>query len=597
MSEAKHPDTKSSSSPKIGVFVCHCGGNIADYVDVEAVARAVANEPGVYLARDQVFSCSDAAQQDMIDVITADQLDGIVIASCSPKLHMHTFRNMAGRGGMNPYQYVHVNLREQCAWAHRDDREAATRKAIALVKAGIAKCRLTRPLEPLSLKTTPAVVIIGAGIAGLRSALALSDLGIRVYLVEKSDRVGGYVGQWHALFPDDVDGARLVDQLLEQIRQRDNITLYTGAELVDKTGVVGGFTLTIRQANGNNDVIQAGAIIVATGTALYQPASGELGYGHPQVTTLDAFKRHVESIATGSLTWDGKPVRTVAYIYCVGNRQKKSASCPNPNTYCGRFCCSATVHTSAWVSRRFPEVRQYHLFRDMRAYGRNELLYEEARNAGAVFIRFEENEPPTVTPSDDTNLLVTVKDQLTGGETLELPVDLVVLVTGPVPARNESLQQLLKLPLSKEGFFKEIHLKLRPVETVIDGVFIAGSCQSPKNLEESAGSGLAAVSKAAALLLKGSVNKEPLVARVDPEACAWCGQCDAACPYGAIECVNENGHEVARVIETLCKGEGACVPVCPKDAVFVEGCTDAQIRAMIDSLAGQPEPVKEEVAG
>ncbi|HPO30474.1 MAG TPA: FAD-dependent oxidoreductase, partial [Candidatus Hydrogenedentes bacterium] len=273
MSEAKHPDTKSSSSPKIGVFVCHCGGNIADYVDVEAVARAVANEPGVYLARDQVFSCSDAAQQDMIDVITADQLDGIVIASCSPKLHMHTFRNMAGRGGMNPYQYVHVNLREQCAWAHRDDREAATRKAIALVKAGIAKCRLTRPLEPLSLKTTPAVVIIGAGIAGLRSALALSDLGIRVYLVEKSDRVGGYVGQWHALFPDDVDGARLVDQLLEQIRQRDNITLYTGAELVDKTGVVGGFTLTIRQANGNNDVIQAGAIIVATGTALYQPAS------------------------------------------------------------------------------------------------------------------------------------------------------------------------------------------------------------------------------------------------------------------------------------------------------------------------------------
>ncbi|HOJ69317.1 MAG TPA: 4Fe-4S dicluster domain-containing protein, partial [Candidatus Hydrogenedentes bacterium] len=150
---------------------------------------------------------------------------------------------------------------------------------------------------------------------------------------------------------------------------------------------------------------------------------------------------------------------------------------------------------------------------------------------------------------------------------------------------------------SKEGFFKEIHLKLRPVETVIDGVFIAGSCQSPKNLEESAGSGLAAVSKAAALLLKGSVKKEPLVARVDPEACAWCGQCDAACPYGAIECVNENGHEVARVIETLCKGEGACVPVCPKDAVFVEGCTDAQIRAMIDSLAGQPEPVKEEVAG
>lgn len=595
MSDTSKPS--SEYTPKIGVFVCHCGGNIADYVDVEAVAKAAADEPGVYLARDQVFSCSDAAQQDMIDVITADQLDGIVIASCSPKLHMYTFRNMAGRGGMNPYQYVHVNLREQCAWAHRDDREAATRKAIALVKAGIAKCRLTRPLQPLTLKTTPAALIIGAGIAGLRSALALSDMGIRVYLVEKAEQVGGRIGQWHALFPDDVDGVRLIRDLMEQIRQRDNITVYTGAEVVDKTGVVGGFTLTIRKADGETEAVQAGAVIVATGTDLYQPAPGEFGWGHPRVTTLDAFKRQAESIGGGTLTWEGKPVRTIAYIYCVGNRQKKSTSCPNPNTYCGRYCCSAAVHTSAWVSRRFPEARQYHLFRDMRAYGRNELLYEEARSAGAVFIRFGEDAPPTVTPESSERLLITVADELTGGEMLELPVDLLVLVTGPVPARNEALQQLLKLPLSREGFFKEIHLKLRPVETVIDGVFIAGSCQSPKNLEESAGSGLAAVSKAAALLLRGFVNKEPLVARVDPEACVWCGQCDAACPYGAVECVNENGREVARIIETLCKGEGACVPVCPKDAVFVEGCTDGQIKAMIASLAGQSDPVKEEVAG
>jgi heterodisulfide reductase subunit A len=519
----------------------------------------------------------------MIRDITADELDGLVIASCSPKLHMHTFRGMAERGGMNPYQYVHVNLREQCAWAHRNDREAATRKAVELVRAGIAKCRLSAPLHPQRLETAPKALVIGAGIAGMRAALALSDLGLSVHLVEKSKQTGGWVGRWDRLFPDDQSGGELAAGLLERVRARQNITLFTDAEVVEKTGTIGNFQVKVRVGGGDTVSLQAGAIIVATGVDTYSPAEGEYGWGTPGVVTLDEFKRLAEKGA-GALTHNGKPVRSVAYIYCVGNRQKKSASCPKPNTYCGRYCCTAAVHTSACVQELHPDIRQYHLFRDMRTYGRNEMLYERARDRGAVFIRFAENAPPEVR-REDGGLVVAVKDELTANTPLEIPADLVVLVTGMVPRENAALTELLKVPASKDGFFNEIHIKLRPVETVIDGVFIAGGCQSPKTMEESVSSALAAVGKAGALLLKGHVDLEPLVARVDAERCVWCGKCDEACPYGAIACVEENGKEVARVLTELCKGEGACVPVCPADAVTVEGYTDAQITAMIDAMA------------
>ncbi len=574
---------------KIGVFICHCGGNISDYVNVKEVAEAVASEPGVEVSKNHMFTCSDAAQQEMIAEIQEKKLDGLVIASCSPKLHLFTFRGMATRGGINPYQYVHVNLREQCSWAHRNDKKSATEKGIELVRAGIAKCRLTEPLQPIRIETTKKALVIGAGAAGLRAALALSNMGISVYVVEKEPQAGGWTKEWHSLFPDNRDGAQIVNTLLKQVSERENIALYTNANVTEKSGCVGDFEVKVSVGGAETITLNVGAIVVSTGFETYRPKDGEFGYGLDGVVTLDEFKKLIES-GGQSLSYKGKAVNTVAYIYCVGSRQRKSESCPKPNLYCSRYCCNAAVHSASVAQEKFPRLHQFHLFRDMRTYGKNELLYEKARAEGSVFLRFSDDKPPSVERSGN-GLLVRVQDELTGNETIEIPADLVVLVTGMMPRANESLTDTLKLPLSRDGFYNEIHIKLRPVETVVDGVFIAGSCQSPKSISESVESALAASSKTGALLMKGYVDLEPLIATIDKDKCLWCGLCQAACPYGAIERVMCDGKEIAHVIEALCKGEGGCVPVCAGDAIDITGYTNEQITAMIDAFAKEEAAV------
>jgi heterodisulfide reductase subunit A2 len=293
-----------------------------------------------------------------------------------------------------------------------------------------------------------------------------------------------------------------------------------------------------------------------------------------------------------SLTFHGRPVGSVAFIYCVGSRQVESEECPQPNSWCSRYCCKATAHLGVRIAtqeeRGGHRVSQYHLYRDMRTYGHGEVLYERARRGGALFLRFADDAPPTVEQGAE-GLTVRVRDELTGGAELEIPADLVVLVTGMVPRQNERLVDVLKVPVGKDGFFNEIHLKLRPVETVIDGVFLAGTAQGPKSMAESVGSALAAVSKAGALLKKGFVDLEPLIARVDPDRCTWCGECLKACPYSAVQKISWGTKDIAYIIGSQCKGEGACVPVCPYDALDIEGYTDAQITAMID--AGAPAEV------
>ncbi|KPK34024.1 MAG: 4Fe-4S ferredoxin, partial [Phycisphaerae bacterium SG8_4] len=260
----------------------------------------------------------------------------------------------------------------------------------------------------------------------------------------------------------------------------------------------------------------------------------------------------------------------------------------HPNLYCSRYCCSAAVHTASQIQERNPEVHQFHLYRDMRTYGKYEVLYEEVARKESVFLRFDDAEPPEVVAEEGRHL-VKVKGQLPAGEELEIPVDLVVLVTGMVPRQNDKLIDVLKLPVGTDGFLNEIHPKLRPVETVMDGVFIAGAAQGPKTLAESVASSLAAVSKAAALVKKGYVDLDPHIAVVNPDRCVWCGECQAACPYGAIEKDTSTGKEIARVIPSLCKGGGVCVPVCPEDAIDLTGYTDAEVRATIEALAQETE--------
>jgi heterodisulfide reductase subunit A len=569
---------------RIGAFICHCGGNISDYLDGEKVCEAAGGEPGVASARTFLFACSDASQEEMVRAIREEKLDGVVIASCSPKLHLNTFRAMALRAGLNPYMYSQVNIREQCSWAHRHDREGATEKAVRLVRAGISKTRLGRPLTDLRVETVPKVLVIGAGVAGMRAAIALADLGIAVILIEKSPEVGGRVAGWGRMFPQDKEGAEIVATLRAQIRERETITLFTGAELLEKQGSVGNFTATVHVGNGETMTLTVGSIVVATGFDPYSPREREYGYGQEGVITLPEFK---ELLATspGKLRSGGRDVETIVYIYCVGSRQSACEENPNPNRYCSRACCATAVHAALQARDKDASLSQYHLYRDMRTYGKSEILFEEAGKQGSVFLRFPEGTFPSVERSDGL-LLVRTRDELLGGEEIEIPADLVVLVTGMVPRENDALLGCLKLPVDKEGFYNEIHPKLRPVETVIDGVFIAGAAQGPKTLPESVTSSMAAVGKCAGLLMKGYVDLPPYVARVYTERCAWCGECAKVCPYeGAVEKVRVGSKEVAYVHPALCKGCGGCVPVCPAEAIDLEGYTDAQVRAMIDALA------------
>ncbi|HSG27497.1 MAG TPA: 4Fe-4S dicluster-binding protein, partial [Candidatus Krumholzibacterium sp.] len=323
------------------------------------------------------------------------------------------------------------------------------------------------------------------------------------------------------------------------------------------------------------------AIIVTTGFRPYAPAEGEYGFGSPGVVTLPEFEKMVSAGGDGPLSLDGREIRSIAYIYCVGSRQEKGEGA---NLYCSRYCCNAAVHASTIAADRSPAAGSYHIYRDIRTYGKFEELYEKASGSGSVFLRFDPGAPPVV-ERNSGGLVVKVNDLLTEGEEIEIPVDLVVLVTGMVPAENEALTSILRLPLGSDRFYNEIHTKLRPVETVIDGVYIGGCAQGPKNATESVISSLSAVSKAASLLVKGYVDLQPFVAFVREDICEWCGKCESACPYSAISMVEKDGRKIAMVTDVLCKGCGACLPVCPVDATQLKGFTDDQVEGMIDGFA------------
>lgn len=572
------------SDRRIGVYMCHCGGNISDYVDLERVKEVIAKEPGVIVAKTVVSACADDSQNQMIQDIQEQNLDGLVVASCSPKLHTFTFRGVCKRAGLNPYQYTQVNVREQCSWTHTDDREGATEKEIRLIRGGIAKTALTEALDPIIIDTVPQTLIVGGGIAGLRAAVGLADIGINVHLVEKSADLGGKVSQLGEMYPHGKNGQQLISKLVGEINKRKNITVYTNAELVEKSGSMGNFTvrISVKTKGKQEDVnVNVGSIVIATGFDSYHPAEGEYGYGIEGVVTIQEFKELLDK-SRGTLTLNGKELKDIVYIYCVGSRQ--SDELEEPNRYCSRYCCNAAVHSSNLVNKKSPKVHQFHLFKDMRTYGSYELLYNQSRESGAVFLRFSDDEVPVVEKTSEGKVKVTVKDLLTYGEEVEIKADLVVLVTGMVPKKNEELVSALKLPVGRDKFYNEIHPKLRPVETVVDGVFICGTCQGPKNSSETVASALAAVTQSASLLKKGYVELDPLMAVVDPEICQWCDQCVKVCPYDAIEKSAENGKEVAKVNKASCKGCGGCVPACPKHAIDLKGYTDAQIRSMIDGF-------------
>ena len=637
---------------KIGVYICHCGGNISDYVDVEKVRQAVESDDCVFMAKTTMFACADSNQKGMVEDIKEQKLDGVVVASCSPKLHLLTFRAVAERAGLNKYNYVHANIREQVSWAHSDNKIGATEKAIKIVKATIAKVRNAEALKPVKVKSTKAVAVIGAGVAGMRAAIELAEAGSEVYLIEREFFVGGRVAQWDDLCITEETGKEFVTRLYDEVMKHKHVTLFTGAEIVENKGSVGNFELkakvtprhfklqcsgdelqkaieicpvevpdrfnfniTKRKAIYHNypseypqlpaiDMehctrcgkceevckavdfdqkteylnIRVGAILLATGFDPYEPPKGEFGYGEiDNVITLPQFKRVIH-YNDDKLIWQGKEVKNIAYIYCVGSRQLNGE-----NKYCSRYCCTSTIHTAITAKKKYKGIHNFHFNRGIRTYGKAEVWYDESSRLGDIYLQSFEHDPPIIEQRDGQTF-VTIKDVLTTNKELEVAADLVVLVTGMTPRQDNSIGNLLKVPKGRDKFFNEIHMKLRPVETVIDGVTIAGASQGPKNIMESMNSALSAATKSFSLINSGELALEPTVATVDEDACEWCGKCDEACPYSAFEKVEKDGKFIVKVNSSVCKGCGMCLPVCPANALNLIGLTDMDVKSMIDAL-------------
>lgn len=571
---------------RLGVYICHCGGNISDYVDVEEVRKAVEHEEGVVLAKTTMFACSDSNQNDMVSDIKKHKLDGVVVASCSPKLHLVTFRNVTERGDLNKYTYVHANIREQASWTHSDDKQGATGKAIHLVKAAIAKSRYAEPLYPNQIEAEKTIAVIGAGIAGLKAAASISDKNINVILIEKENRVGGHAAELGDLFMSDEKGYDLVNRVYNDIVQRENVTILTGSEVISSKGSIGDFTLKIRKRpqNAGDPVetmeIKVGSMVVATGFESYIPKEGEFDYVvNENVIALPEFKLLVDKSTGDRLIYKGKTIKNIVYIYCVGSRQNEGG-----NTYCSRFCCTSVIHTSIEAKKKFKYIYNIHLNRGIRTYGKQELLYAESLKMGDIYLQFDQTTPPEIT-SNGKNSIVTVTDILSEGKKMSVEADLIVLVTGMVPRSDQSVGTMLKIPKGRDKFYNEVHIKLRPVETVIDGITIAGACQGPKNISESVNSALSAATKSFSYVSKGTLETEPIIAVINEDSCSWCGKCLEACPFDAIEKRNVNSREIAVVNSSVCKGCGMCAPVCPPDAINLIGYRNEEIISMIDVLA------------
>ena len=534
-------------------------------------------------------------------------------------LHELTFRGAVVRGGMNPYLYEHVNIREQCSWAHKHDPQGATAKALRLIAAAVGKLHHVRPLDQIRLTNHHKALVIGGGIAGMKAATDLASRGVPVILVEKSNRLGGHLNQWGHTFPAEATARDIVEQLERQVRESPRIEVLLETELSAVHGFVGNFNATLEGTFGSRpgvpgapahtrSEVTVGVIIIATGFRPYVPGDGEFLYNQdPGVTTLPALVEFMRSVSsdTREFVWNGRHVRRIAFIHCVGSRQLDGVHTPQPdgkiNSYCSRVCCTTTLQQAKAVKERFPDVHVYDLHQDIRTYGRgHEDYYIDASKAGVVFFRYHGDEPPVLERGSGGHrrapLTLNFKDYLTWGEELALPVDLVVLAVGMTPGPVERLVDLLKLPIGEDRFLQEIHPKLRPVEVSVNGALLAGAAQGPMNIQETLRRRRAAAAKASAMFVSDAVELQPYVAEVDLHRCDGAGICVTQCEYDdALSLVHEtiDGRTVRRahVNPGLCVGCGACVAVCPNRAINLNGWTVQQFDAMVDGLVSDfPEP-------
>ncbi len=571
--EKVYPEEKNTSaeSPRIGVFVCHCGSNIAGVIDVQAVARFASTLAGVVHVECNMFACSEDSQQILISRIGEKGLNRVVIAACTPRTHEYLFRETLKGAGLNEYMVEIANIRNQNAWVHGDAPQQATAKAFDLVRMAVAKIASSVPLASITVPIVSKGLVIGGGLAGMTAALSLAEQGFEVHLVEKTNKLGGNsLNLKHTYSGEHVP--MKVAKLIDRILINDRVILHKESVVSDVEGFVGNFKTTLKGAGGRTRTIEHGACIVATGGNIYSP--DEYGYKSIQrvVTSIEFDKLH------DLKETHVKRGKSFVFIQCVGSREKE-------RMYCSKVCCTHSVQSAIELKREDSSRNVYILYRDMRTYGERESLFKKARQMGVVFINYELHGKPKVS-QNGKSIDVEVWDHVLHRQVL-IKADMVILAAAIVANKDaDDLAKLYKIPVEVNGFFQEAHAKLRPVDFMTDGLFVAGLAHYPKPVDESVAQAFAAAARAATLLSRKQMIVDAVKAIIDPVFCDGCALCIDVCPYHAItladkEVTDGQPAQIAVINEAQCKGCGLCQGTCPKRGVAIAGFTLDQLKNQV----------------
>ena len=558
----------TSEPPRVGVFICHCGSNIGGYLDVPGVTEYAKTLPNVAHAENNLYTCSQDSIARITERVKEHHLNRVVVASCTPRTHEPLFQDSIRAAGLNPFLFEMANIRNQCSWVHSHDRDGATHKAKDLVRMAVARASQLEPLHKIPVALDHSALVIGGGVAGMNAALNLADQGFPVHLIEKSAHLGGGLAKQAAKKPesaDDSDPGLYVDHLIGRVDSHRLITVHPEAQLVELTGFVGNFASRLKRANGETETVHHGTVIVATGAQEWHGDAYGLGR-EPGVLTQSEFGRRLEEPPSPS---------SVVFIQCVGPSDK----------YCGRLCCSESLENALRLKKLYPDASVTVLYKDIRTYGFRERLYQAAREAGVVFIRYDDAHLPQLKPGRE----IVVWEPMLGKE-LVLRPDLVVLASPLVPHEDaRELANRLKVPVDQDGWFLEAHVKLRPVDFATEGIFVAGAAHYPKFPNEAIAQAQAAAARAATILSKESLHAGGVVAKVDASKCTGCLTCVRICPYRVPRIeptqVAVGGIYGAAYIEAAaCQGCGICAAECPAKAIQLMHFKDAQVLAKVDAL-------------
>jgi heterodisulfide reductase subunit A len=559
----------SQEPPRIGVFICHCGVNIAGVVDVQAVADYARSLPGVAYAADCMFACSTDQQELIRKALIEQKLNRLVIAACTPRTHEPLFRDTVRRAGLNPFLFDLANIREHDSWVHRSEPQAATAKAKDLVRMSIARARVLRPLSEISYPVVQKALVIGGGLAGLTASLTIAGQGYEVFLLERTAELGGQARHLH-FTENGADPAAYTQALINRVENHPLITLLTKSRVLESKGACGRFTTTVLVDDEPRE-IEHGVTLVAVGAEEYIPDAYLYGR-HPRVMTRQAFETLLARQPEEACNFE-----RVVMIQCVGSREPD-------HPYCSRICCTGAVKNSLKLKSLNPKARISVLYRDLRTFGLREIYYQQARGQGVRFFRYEWAQKPEVYEQGDFLRIVVFDQQLQ--TPIEMIADLLVLNTAVRPLQQgQELAERLRLPLDQDGFFMEAHPKLRPLDFIRPGYFVCGLAQGPKFAPDAITQAKGAAARALTILSRQTMVAEGMKAEVNDTFCRGCGECQKACLFEAITVETaENGVKKAVVDPSLCTGCGACAVACPNGAASLAHFQDDQIYGMINAF-------------